>query len=931
MGRSIVYCDKCGKLLREEDFRQGKAVVADNRNFCIGCLPAGATPNLPPAAKKASSSRIPKQPAPEYITSSRLPKQPQHQSRSIPVQPPPPAAEGAGSNARVIGIAIAGVVLAGVAIAGMLSGGKKELRKTDEPIPTAPIVKMLPPAKVENLSPEERRREEAARDACVKAYEVQTTRPQDLAAQWRGFEAAVAASQGTSYLSDASTQLAKVRRRFEDERSAAESRSQDVLAKEQFKPALEVWEVELRRFDVPEWTRPLAARIAELKSDFERRLSVMRDAAVDARKRGDEAEAKRVRARVASWGLTGYAEQIDQALAGVVPDKKDPAPTSTANPKALEVYRARWAELLAPAAGRDFADLLKAMEKLASETKADAAKEAAEDLENLRLAASVYQEAAPLLPKLAKGQRLALSYWDPSGALSRIEDSVLKVDAQRVEMKLGDGGIVIPFGEVAALTLAELFKGRAARKDSDARAAAVACLLDGDPAGAQRFRAEPLAAVAEKYDEAAKELLARRKDEKESTARALFYEAERNFFDYGETGGALAKYKALLAEHAGTSFVKRNRGAIAARVEAGFKDFLFGNGDLVVTPAFKVGKYGKIDAAWVSQQDVEPAKAKDHYVQLEFSAVPDAEYRCWIVAGGCCQEVLTFQVQATELLAPDPEKPKEKVAAEPGGAVSLLVKSTNSSLRKLHSQHNGPKSPERFDWVLAGTFKFPTAGTKKIRLLTTQKGFAVATAAVLSTRPGPPRELEFREFEKWRAETPGASMKQGGVVTGSILREVFKNINGGSIGELTGASSFKEDRPDESVQVTAFEGPTDIGDSYGTRIRGYVHPPVSGAYVFWIATDDTGELWLSTDEDPAHKERIASCPSYASPREYEKFPTEQKSKPVELKAGRRYYVEALHKEGGGGDHVSVRWQLPTGQLEGPIPGNRLSPFVPVRK
>ena len=49
-----------------------------------------------------------------------------------------------------------------------------------------------------------------------------------------------------------------------------------------------------------------------------------------------------------------------------------------------------------------------------------------------------------------------------------------------------------------------------------------------------------------------------------------------------------------------------------------------------------------------------------------------------------------------------------------------------------------------------------------------------------------------------------------------------------------------------------------------------------------------------------------------------------------LKAGRRYYVEALHKEGGGGDHVSVKWQLPNGQQEAPIPGNRLSPFVPAK-
>jgi hypothetical protein len=68
-------------------------------------------------------------------------------------------------------------------------------------------------------------------------------------------------------------------------------------------------------------------------------------------------------------------------------------------------------------------------------------------------------------------------------------------------------------------------------------------------------------------------------------------------------------------------------------------------------------------------------------------------------------------------------------------------------------------------------FKYPTAGPKVIRILTNQKGIRGRDAAVLSTRPGPPREIDFKEFEKWRAETPGASLSQGGVVTGTILRE----------------------------------------------------------------------------------------------------------------------------------------------------------------
>ncbi|MBI3854731.1 MAG: hypothetical protein HY293_03470, partial [Planctomycetes bacterium] len=104
----------------------------------------------------------------------------------------------------------------------------------------------------------------------------------------------------------------------------------------------------------------------------------------------------------------------------------------------------------------------------------------------------------------------------------------------------------------------------------------------------------------------------------------------------------------------------------------------------------------------------------------------------------------------------------------------------------------------------------------------------------------------------------------------------------------------------------------------------------TGNYVFWIASDDQGELWLSTDEDPAHKEKIASVPDFTSSREYTKHASQQ-SKAIELKAGRRYYIEALQKEGGGGDNISVKWKLPNGAEEVPIPGHRLSPWVPVKK
>jgi hypothetical protein len=108
-------------------------------------------------------------------------------------------------------------------------------------------------------------------------------------------------------------------------------------------------------------------------------------------------------------------------------------------------------------------------------------------------------------------------------------------------------------------------------------------------------------------------------------------------------------------------------------------------------------------------------------------------------------------------------------------------------------------------------------------------------------------------------------------------------------------------------------------------MRGFIHAPVTGLYTFWIVTDDGGELFLSSDESALKKKSIATCPTAGGYRDWTRYPS-CKSAPVLLTAGRRYYIEALQKEGGGSDHLSVGWTLPDGTDERPIPGKRLSPW-----
>lgn len=155
---------------------------------------------------------------------------------------------------------------------------------------------------------------------------------------------------------------------------------------------------------------------------------------------------------------------------------------------------------------------------------------------------------------------------------------------------------------------------------------------------------------------------------------------------------------------------------------------------------------------------------------------------------------------------------------------------------------------------------------------------------------------------------------------GTLTREVWTGVPGTTVSSIPVTQP-----PNATGSLTIFEAPTNTADNFGARIRGYVSTPASGNYIFWISGDDHVELWLSTDEDPANRRRIAYHNGWTTPRQWTKY-TSQQSVPVALIANQKYYVEALHKEALGGDHVAVGWQLPDGALERPITGSRLSPF-----
>jgi hypothetical protein len=141
-------------------------------------------------------------------------------------------------------------------------------------------------------------------------------------------------------------------------------------------------------------------------------------------------------------------------------------------------------------------------------------------------------------------------------------------------------------------------------------------------------------------------------------------------------------------------------------------------------------------------------------------------------------------------------------------------------------------------------------------------------------------------------------------------------------------------QPDETNMLDSFDSGMDIGNDYGGMIHGWLHPAYSGDYKFWLATDDYSELYLSTDENPANMQLIASQPDFwVADYIWYNNPL-QESASIPLVAGQKYYIRACWKEGGGGDQCQVAWQGPDqplapveGSASAVIPGTRLEPFV----
>jgi hypothetical protein len=166
-----------------------------------------------------------------------------------------------------------------------------------------------------------------------------------------------------------------------------------------------------------------------------------------------------------------------------------------------------------------------------------------------------------------------------------------------------------------------------------------------------------------------------------------------------------------------------------------------------------------------------------------------------------------------------------------------------------------------------------------------KEGSSVDHLSLAWQYPGQPRVVIPAKYS-----TTSLSSIWSSSIYGANL-DTWTGIGGLTIADLMSGTNNLANTPNRSeFLLSVLEAPTNVGDDYGSRMSGWLVPPVTGSYEFWIASDDQGEFWLSTNDSPTNKVRQCSQLEYTSPREWDKFP-EQKSSPILLVAGQAYYYE----------------------------------------
>jgi hypothetical protein len=325
MGHQIFYCDICGGQIRSADLQSGQAFEIDNRKFCLKCGPEMLR-TLPKDQFKEIFQTIttPSRPTPA-VTGDSIPR-----TKRIPL-----ATEPASSAGPWIAGGVAGAIL----LVGLLWWAFGSSSPEPAPAPIVPVSRPPEPKRVPPPPPKDPappppavpapaaplpsaaalpNKEQAAVDALRKAQEWALANPSDFDGAIRKFQDAAFLATGTSIQGEAGRALELYRQKqrefFAGEMATLEPELKAALNEEKFKKALDVLSIAKTRHPSAEWQLLVGKRSREINDAAFKLLDQVKEDALAAQKSGDDEKVKKLRSRIASWGIAQFIKEFREAV-----------------------------------------------------------------------------------------------------------------------------------------------------------------------------------------------------------------------------------------------------------------------------------------------------------------------------------------------------------------------------------------------------------------------------------------------------------------------------------------------------------------------------------------------------------------------------------------------------------------------------------------
>jgi hypothetical protein len=580
------------------------------------------------------------------------------------------------------------------------------------------------------------------------------------------------AAEGTSFAADVDAAIDETIGRIDKALSALDKEIAPAFSGYDFKTVIETYEKARKTHDVPEWTDRIDTKVKLAKNRVEDTFHQFKREIEKAREAGEDPKIEEKKAAIAKWEMPEFVEKFNKFLALMdAAEPADPGKNPSDTPKApaalnvkalspeMKAFMPAWQTAIGLAFNRDYAAAANEMSGAAARAdSAEAKKAGAEDVETLKAIGERYPEILKSMAETPKLQTITVEYQDKPGEWKKVTGKALKVELTRMEFKPDpvdkkeQNPIFIEFSDLNAGSLATLYKARKKtlpRKDLDMLARFA--LIEGATEAAQGMGGT----APDRYWLFAGEVRAQapKPNSREFEARTLFHQSEFEWRKSITKYNAIEKSKMLLSDYTSTAIVKKYQPQIAKRAETG-KEYTFLPADLVANGDYNTFKLRKEDPAWVASKGIDFKDSLFNFVEAEFIALPGLSYKCWVYAGGCCQEVWNGSYQATEGVT----KNKGKDAPINPGDLMAAPLPMPTGLKKNHDDHkpkgvkdpkDHPKTPAKWDWIQIPLPKsFIAPGAKAVRVLTDQQGFAVKYILISSSRQKPPDEATAKDLAK---------------------------------------------------------------------------------------------------------------------------------------------------------------------------------------